>query len=107
MLALACPRSLQLASLGHGDFISRILSLTRSALCADSPLIEAVKRGNTASPSDASGPFRLFLTDMRSRGAVALEAPNLQIEKVADELVPLPAGLSAVADQDRLPDFVG
>ena len=38
---------------------------------------------------------------------MTLEALNFQIEIVADELVPLPAGLSSVSDEDQVSNFVG
>jgi hypothetical protein len=47
------------------------------------------------------------LTAPGDASTVALKAHNFQIEIVTDELVSLSAGLSAVADQDRLPELVG
>ena len=75
--------------------------------------------GSAKSLATASGPGADFLTPCDANSGcltalapgnastVALEALYFQIEIVADELVPLPAGLSAVTDQDRLPELVG
>ena len=57
--------------------------------------------------ADLEGVRAAFRVSTDDASTVTLEALNFQIKIVADELVPFPAGFTAVTDQDRLPDFVG